>query len=140
MGERDILRVKYQGRTFRSSLPRRTPIVQPYALRAPEVIFYLGWSPAIDIWSLGRMVYQPPPPAWLPHVSLTSFPQDVRIRNRLLAFQTSTPKSTLRQYEIREKQNDLKGKETFPDVFQSKYLPLTSSGLPKPCNSGGAPG
>lgn len=31
-------------------------IVQPYALRAPEVVLGLGWGPAIDIWSLGCMV------------------------------------------------------------------------------------
>ena len=31
-------------------------VVQPYALRAPEVILGLEWGYAIDIWSLGCMV------------------------------------------------------------------------------------
>ena len=32
-------------------------IVQPYALRAPEVLLGLEWGPAIDIWSLGCLVW-----------------------------------------------------------------------------------
>lgn len=35
-------------------------VVQPYALRAPEVILGLGWGPPIDIWSLGCMVLSLP--------------------------------------------------------------------------------
>lgn len=31
-------------------------VVQPYALRAPEVILGLEWGPPIDIWSLGCLV------------------------------------------------------------------------------------
>jgi serine/threonine protein kinase len=32
-------------------------LVQPYALRAPEVVLGLEWGPAIDMWSLGCLVY-----------------------------------------------------------------------------------
>jgi len=38
-------------------------IVQPSALRAPEVILGLEWGSAIDIWSLGCMVLLVFPPA-----------------------------------------------------------------------------
>lgn len=35
-------------------------MAQPYALRAPEVILGLSWGPAIDIWSLGCLVFKSP--------------------------------------------------------------------------------
>ena len=35
---------------------RLSGVVQPYALRAPEVILGLEWGPTIDIWSLGCLV------------------------------------------------------------------------------------
>ena len=31
-------------------------IIQPYALRAPEVILGNGWSTSADIWNLGCLV------------------------------------------------------------------------------------
>ena len=57
--------------------------VQPYALRAPEVILGLEWGPAIDIWSLGCMVRITVffPPTLLLHLFLTNLPLDVRICN-----------------------------------------------------------
>ncbi|EJD00046.1 kinase-like protein, partial [Fomitiporia mediterranea MF3/22] len=40
-------------------------IIQPYALRAPEVILGLEWGPAVDIWSLGCMMYEFATGTWL---------------------------------------------------------------------------
>ena len=59
-------------------------VVQPYALRAPEVILGLEWGPAIDIWSLGCMVHITVffPPTLLLHLFPTNFPLDVRVCNR----------------------------------------------------------
>jgi len=61
-------------------------VVQPYALRAPEVILGLGWGPPIDIWSLGCMLLSLLPTYLLDHL-LTASIQDVRICDRPLAFQ-----------------------------------------------------
>jgi len=51
------------GETIEDECPAAHPqgehlskLVQPYALRAPEVILGLEWGTAIDIWSLGCMV------------------------------------------------------------------------------------
>ncbi|KAF8812702.1 kinase-like protein [Phlegmacium glaucopus] len=40
-------------------------LVQPYALRAPEVVPGLEWGPAIDIWSLGCLMYEWATSNWL---------------------------------------------------------------------------
>ena len=51
---RETIKTEYSAAYPRGEHPSN--IVQPYALRAPEVILGLGWDPAIDIWSLGCMV------------------------------------------------------------------------------------
>ncbi|KAF8812624.1 kinase-like protein [Phlegmacium glaucopus] len=47
--------------------PRKhlSDLVQPYALRAPEVVLGLEWGPAIDIWSLGCLMYEWATSNWL---------------------------------------------------------------------------
>ncbi|THH16149.1 hypothetical protein EW146_g4446 [Bondarzewia mesenterica] len=40
-------------------------IIQPYALRTPEVIIGCGWGSSADIWNLGRMVFELLTGRWL---------------------------------------------------------------------------
>ncbi|OCH94721.1 kinase-like protein [Obba rivulosa] len=62
----------------RPHIPDQGGIVQPYALRAPEVIFGLPWGPPIDIWSLGCLMFELATGQWLfsPDVP-TDLPREV---------------------------------------------------------------
>ena len=114
--------------------------MQPYALRAPEVILGLGWGSAIDIWSLGCMVLTFP--LTCPYrVLLTTFspkmfefatghwlfdPKDVDDISRDVVHLAQMTQRTgqdhddavLKQYEIREKQHNIKGRGMHFNVLQ----------------------
>jgi serine/threonine-protein kinase SRPK3 len=127
--------MKHSSRTYQAHLQREhlSDIVQPYALRAPEVILGLKWGPAVDIWSLGCMVWIVPPSY---HVDDRSYADDL---SKMYEFATGhwafTPEATdglprdvvhlaqmtqltsqdhdqavLEQYAVRNKQHDLKGR------------------------------
>lgn len=44
---------------------RHADIIQPYALRAPEVIIGCGWDASADIWSLGCLIFELSTSPWL---------------------------------------------------------------------------
>ena len=113
--------------------------MQPYALRAPEVILGLGWDPAIDIWCLGCMVkslfsisslrFLNDCPLQMYEFATGCWPFDPEVvgdisRDVVHLAQMSqrtgqgNNDAILRQYEIREKRRDLKGKEMHSNVHR----------------------
>jgi len=142
--------------TFLAYLDREhlSHIVQPYALRAPEVILGLGWGPAIDIWSLGCMVLAPPLAYPLYDLLTISFlkmyefamghwlfspkakddtPRDVvHLAQMTQRTGHDHDDAALKQYETRVKRTDLKGEETHPKIPHLSTL-LTSR-LVEACN------
>ncbi|KAN0125243.1 kinase-like protein, partial [Russula decolorans] len=87
-------------------------IVQPYALRAPEVILGLKWGPAVDIWSLGCMMYEFATGHWAFTPEATNgLPRDVvHLAQMTQLTGQDHDQAVLEQYAVRNKQHDLKGR------------------------------
>ena len=124
-------------------------VVQPYALRAPEVILGLEWGYAIDIWSLGCMVIHFPliatlqlyvnnPPKmyefatgnWLftPKAKDDISRDVIHLAQITLRTGQEHDESILEQYKSQGEKNDIKGmaftstSDIFLTIFISRYI------------------
>jgi serine/threonine-protein kinase SRPK3 len=86
-------------------------IVQPSALRAPEVILGLEWGSAIDIWSLGCMMFELATGHQLfnPKVVDDMSRDVVHLAQMTQRTNQGHDEVALKQYEIQEKLPDLTG-------------------------------
>ncbi|PAV18716.1 kinase [Pyrrhoderma noxium] len=85
-------------------------VVQPYALRAPEVILGLEWGYAIDIWSLGCMMYEFATGNWLftPKAKDDISRDVIHLAQMTLRTGQEHDESILEQYKSQGEKNDIK--------------------------------
>ncbi|KAF9780781.1 kinase-like domain-containing protein [Thelephora terrestris] len=103
-------------------------LVQPYALRAPEVILGLEWGTAIDIWSLGCMMYEFATSSWLfwPEAMGDISSDVVHLAQMTRRTGQDHDDVALKQYEIREKHHDLHGMLKRATMGDAELLPIES--------------
>ncbi|KAH8925198.1 kinase-like protein [Atractiella rhizophila] len=120
---------------------KMSTIVQPRALRAPEVILGMEWGPPIDIWSLGCLMYEFATGHWLfPFADNgdDDTPNDIlHLAHMTLRTRKRHKLEVLERYETRV--HDPAFRNKMQDIIETSALPAIEEELTEAlvCHNGG---